>query len=602
MNIENDFLTDFDLFGKEPELYYKGKSKKSSTLGIVLTVIYIIIYIAFLIYKLIRMVRRVDVTFYDSYTFNGLPSIKLTNNEFYGGFGMGGIVDEQMYYLNVTYVSKEKVNGVWVDHVTELQTEICQLDWFGPAYKEIFSDQPLHNYYCIRDVSGMVLEGYANLERFSYFNVKYYPCVGETKDGRPCYDYMKKAKFFASNVIELKIQDNDLNPTDYKFPVIRRQKDMNSPVFKDLYQLIYSYLQIVNIETDEDITGLNFFTDSIRREQYMKYENSFLIATPLASNDLYYGDILLTGKPVADVTLQLHAKVLTQKRQYTQLIDVLGDVGGLMEILLTFLNIISSFITEVLYDKALVNDLFSFDLDKKLVLFNPKYKSSQTNKDNTSKNLIKIDNPNPTPTPIQNNKMLEEHNDIDIYSKENLEEQKTISKNNDITIARKKIKKKKKSNRSFRNSTKDIMIQSKEHNINNEKVHNVENKLSFEENKNIISVDNKANDPMVYEIGTIQDNNVPIETKLRNVYINNWLICFFWCSSRKKNVNKILFEEGSRILTQRLDILNMFNHFYVIEIMQKKMGIDLKDMNMSDICKYGLQIINANNNYKTIEN
>ena len=79
MNIENDFLTDFDLFGKVPELYYKGKSKKASTMGLVLTVIYIILYIAFLIYKLIRMFKRVDMTFYDSYTFQGLPSINLTN-------------------------------------------------------------------------------------------------------------------------------------------------------------------------------------------------------------------------------------------------------------------------------------------------------------------------------------------------------------------------------------------------------------------------------------------------------------------------------------------------------------------------------------------
>jgi len=132
MNIENDFLTDFDLFGKIPELYYKGKSKKSSKFGLTLTVIYIILYIAFLIYKLVRMFKRTDVTFYDSYTFQGLPSINLTNNEFYGGFGMGGIVDERMYYLDVTYVSKWKVNGAWETKTTPLQTDICQLDWFGP--------------------------------------------------------------------------------------------------------------------------------------------------------------------------------------------------------------------------------------------------------------------------------------------------------------------------------------------------------------------------------------------------------------------------------------------------------------------------------------
>ena len=157
MNVENDFLTDFDLFGKQPELYYKGKSKKSTTLGIVLTVIYIVIYIAFLLYKLIRMFKRIDVTFYDSYTFKGLPSIKLTNNEFYGGFGMGGIVDERMYYLKVEYVSKVKVNGQWKENKKELETEICQLDWFGSEYREVFADQPLKNYYCIKDVTGMVL-------------------------------------------------------------------------------------------------------------------------------------------------------------------------------------------------------------------------------------------------------------------------------------------------------------------------------------------------------------------------------------------------------------------------------------------------------------
>ena len=223
MNIENDFLTDFDLFGKLPELYYNGKSKKSSVFGIVLTVIYIVLYIAFLIYKLVRMFKRVDVTFYDSYTFKGLPSIKLTNNEFYGGFAMGGMVDKKMYYLTVDYVTEVKENGIPKINRVPLETEICKLEWFGSEYQEIFSDQPLHNYYCIKDVSGMVLEGYSNLERYSYFHVKFYPCVGTTDEGEECYDYIDMYKFFALNKVELKFQDNDLNPEDFKTPVIRRE-------------------------------------------------------------------------------------------------------------------------------------------------------------------------------------------------------------------------------------------------------------------------------------------------------------------------------------------------------------------------------------------
>ena len=423
MNVENDFLSDFDLFGKIPELYYKGKSKKSSTLGIIFTILYIILYIAFLIYKLVRMVRRIDVTFYDSYTFIGLPSIKVTNNEFYAAFGMGGIVDEQMYYLTVDYVSKVRVNGEFVGDPIPLETEICQLEKFGKDYQEIFADQNLKNYYCIKNVSEMVLEGYSNLERYSYFNVKFYPCVGTTRDGRPCYNDLVKKQFFTVNTLECKIQDNDLNPTNYKEPVIRRKVDMNSPVFLDLFQFIYSYLQIVNIETDEDLTGLNFFTDTIRKQVYTRYDESFIIASPLL-----YDNILQTGGPIADVTLQLAAKVLTEKRQYMQLIDVLGDVGGLMEILYSFLNIISSFITEILYDRSLINNLFSFDLEKKYVVFNSvKNKIKKKDDENITKNLHKADLINPK----QKFEDIDINKDVEIFSKE-----KPVEKN---TIIQKKI-------------------------------------------------------------------------------------------------------------------------------------------------------------------
>ena len=582
MNVENDFLTDFDLFGKTPELYYKGKSKKSSTFGIILTVIYIILYITFLIYKLVRMVRRVDVTFYDSYTFQGLPSIKLTNNEFYGAFGMGGIVNEQIYYLTVDYISKVRVNGAWVENTTRLETEICQLDWFGPDYRELFKDQPLDKYYCIKNVSGMVLEGYSNLERFSNFNVKFYPCHGQTKDGKPCAGEDIITKFFTINTIELKIQDNDLNPTDYKNPVLRRIVDMNSPIFLNLYQLIFSYLQIVNIETDEDLTGLNFFTDSIRKQVYTRYDESFIIASPLL-----FGNIVKTGGPVADVTLQLAAKVLTEKRQYVQLIDVLGDVGGLMEILYTFLNIISSFVTEILYDRSLVNNLFSFDLDKKFVVFkSTKNKNKKIIENNSIKDIQKKDSNNLK----QKFDDLENNKNIEIFSKENSGEQ------NIIVPKKKKLRKRKSSKNATIKSSKTTLVPLNEQEIPKEKIENNDMKISSDENKNIMSIYNVPIDPL----STANKKNTT-EKQLKNIYINNWLICCFWCTNRKRNVNKILFEEGSRILTERLDILSMFNDFYAVELIQKQLGIEGKGMNMSDIGKNHLQVYMLNN-FKSIEN
>ena len=590
MNIENDFLTDFDLFGKSPELYYKGKSKKSSLLGIIFTVIYIVIYIAFLIYKLVRMFKRVDVTFYDSYVFQGIPSIKLTNNEFYGALGMFGGYDPAFVRIEVHYVRKEKINGnLETIEDIPLELEQCRQEWFGSEYQHIIKNEGVERYLCIKNVDGLVLEGYSNMERYSYLNTKFYACIGQ--EGCAPLEYVKQ--YFQMNYVELKVQDNDLNPEDYEHPVIRRVVDMNSPVFSDLFQLIYSYIQIVNIETDEDITGLNFFTDHIRKETYTRYEESFLIASPS-----FYGDPLTNPyAPIADVTLQLHGKVLTEKRQYTQLIDVLGDVGGLMEILLTVLNLISSFFTEVLYDQSIVNELFSFDLNKKLIILNVRHKKNEKNA-NYEKKFVRDESDLDSIRIRKNFKDLEKNNNIEIYQKEKLDNNINnngesidiiISKNN--TISHKKKKKKRTAPSRIanaRNSRSIIKLSNEkiENEINAEKklpVENIENTLK-DENTNQ-NIENKKNNYL----------NLSTEQNLKNVYINTWLICCFWLTSKKRNINKVLFEEGSLMLTQRLDILNLFNNVYISEILQKKMGIEARDADMTDGCKSYINFIHEQN-------
>ena len=92
-NINCKFFEDIDLFGMEAEVYFKGKSKRSSTLGKILTVIYGILYAAFFIYKLVRMSKKVDVTFYQTTTYTGeTRSLYLDNDVFYGGFRLMNVM------------------------------------------------------------------------------------------------------------------------------------------------------------------------------------------------------------------------------------------------------------------------------------------------------------------------------------------------------------------------------------------------------------------------------------------------------------------------------------------------------------------------------
>ena len=76
----------------------------------------------------------------------------------------------------------------------------------------------------------------------------------------------------------------------------------------------------------------------------------------------------------------------------------------------------------------------------------------------------------------------------------------------------------------------------------------------------------------IYNVDPIEDDkgiNYYGNSELKNVYINNLLICYFWCISRKNNINKLLFEEGSKLLTEKLDILNKFNQSYITETKTK---------------------------------
>ena len=554
-----EFLLELDFFGKEPNLYFEKKKKKTSYTGLIFTLIYIIIYVAFFIYKIVRMAKRIDVTFYDTYAYKDFPSIKLTNEEFYGGFSMGGIIDETLYYATADFYSGVKKEGVWHYNITSLEVETCQLERFGSKYKDLFRDQPLNNLYCMKNVD-FSLEGYANLDRYSYINVKVYPCVGKTRDGtKDCAPTNNIIKFFAANTIEFKMEDNLLSPEIYETPVEPQRKDINAPVFLTVYQKIYSYIQIVFIETDNDITGLNFLAEN-KVEQYPKYDNSMLIAAPGDANIIF-----TPGKPVCDITMQLDQKILTTKRKYTTLLEVLGDVGGLMELVYSFFNMICSFIMEISYEKNLVNNLFAFDLKRKVIKFNHNKKSGDTiHSKQTLKNMDTLKD---------RNSISELKKDsIDIYSKEEIH--KINQKNRKSKTRTNKRQKSNYSSKPFKvnnnfDMSNDEKLNSKDKNIMDQNSNDLQN---LERNsKNYVDSNGRATE------GKVEMNNR--NNLFEKISVNSiWL----YCLSSKTNMEKVIFDEGTKLISKNLDIMNIFDKLYLIERIQKNVNVDLEYMDMTE--------------------
>ena len=548
-NVRCRILKDIDMFGKEPELYYKSRPKKTSWIGRILSFLFVLVYFAFFLYKLIRMLKKVDVTFYDTFTYaDKPPAVPLTNNNFYIAFALedpityNPFVDESVYYPKAYFKRAEMKGDDFKWQIVELEVERCKLEKFGESYRKVFKNVDLYNHYCFKDINNYILEGHFSYLLYSFFYIEFYPCVNTT-DSKKCKPLNEIDYYLKNTFVSFEIENIELTPKNYENPTRPRNTDVYTTVGKKLFQEIHVYFEVVNIETDLDWFGFDEF-ENIKSDIYLKYDEMFIMG------NLIEEDIYETGNKFCDVTFKLSENVRTQRRVYTKFVTILGDVGGLMEVIFTFFRLISSFSVDILYEISLVNRLFKFDLDKKNVIL-------RENDQNNFKQ-IKV---------------------FDVNDKETIKEKKI--ENNDITIIANNTKKnmKNKSNKLF--SKKKVINR----NINNEifsmNFSNTKSKSNFQD----VEIGNKI------AVNDDKKNNMNNESKniVNKVRLNRACIYFWFCFARHRKIqDNFLIKEGMNLISRRLDIFNIFEKIYQDE--QRKETVFNKVIPMSDECKAGLNI------------
>ena len=513
LNVYLKYLKEIDFFGKIPEFYYKGKAQKKSWFGRIITIFYIAIYIIFLAYKLNRMINRIDISFFDIYSnLANTPSIDINKENFYILFSVFNsttdepIFDETIYYPIATFNSEENK-----EEKLEIKAERCKMDHIPSKYKEIYKEYNLENYYCLGDVN-KTLMAYLN----SFF-VKIFPCKNNTDNNNHCKSKEIIDTTISGSYFSFELADIILMPEDFKNPVIFRSNYYYNYLYKKFGQYLYLQMELVNIETDYNIVGFDFFTD-IKNESYMKADNILFVPKP--GYDL---DDEENTQSICELEVQLTDKILTEKRCYTKLIDILGEVGGFMEIISLVFSFFSSIIVDMLYEISFVKDLFSFDLKNNNILI----KKSRSNFDNK----IYLDN--------QKKNKFRELKELVPYN------YKSYLKKNDV------------GKNSFNFKTT--------YGINDNLFLNKKRKDNkFETNIN--SDDNetsKNNYGNKYSSRKILDNIINKKTEKSNYISYNikmdcFLIHFCSCWRKRKNVNNILFDEAMKLINEKLDIFNIF--------------------------------------------
>ena len=582
------FFFDIDLFGSDVDIYYKGRPKRNSWIGRIFTVLYLGIYIFFFIFRVIRMANKEDVTFYDTYAFNGQPpSMKLTTETYSSGFALihpltgQPFIDPSIYKAKMTYLSGVKKGSSFVFNKTNVPIEVCKINKFHPNYRDLFSKKDLGNLYCLNHID-YLLQGHRAYDVYSYLNIEFFPCVNTSENNNTCAPPDNITSVLTKFGVNFALQDVEITPEDYKNPTKPRLKDVSLTVSSELYVDVYAYLQVINIETDEDIFGLGT-SHNIRKGKYLKYDQSQMLYSP---NELNLSN---PNSSLISFTISLSEQELTETRTYPKLVTVIGDVGGFMEVIFSGFNLLAAILTETLYQKSLVNHLFSFDLDKKLVLVKqrdiiPLKKSKSINiykPDKLTKNSL-INNTNNMKEKSSNLKDIKQTSK---YNKD-VDSQKTKDLNNSKSKQKVVLFSKKSLGYS---SIFDMKVKLSQSSKSNAEFQLEDSRRIFSNKKNNIKEENiEINDINMNSDKTEKENDNSKDTGIiTRIELNQFKpkCCY---KKKREYFENILLEEGMKIILNKLDVQNLFKKIY-----KDDQEFDINDeseyIEMSSNCKKQLR-------------
>ena len=555
-------IKEVDLFGKEPDIYYKGKQKKTTWMGRILSWIYISFYIFFFIYKLIRMFKRVDVSFSETNgSTGGLPFIHLTKENFIFGLSvvdefLQPLFDETIYSVEGNLKGVETIKGVPKPIDIPIIFDRCDINDFGKNFQKFTKSINLNYYYCPKNFD-VNFEGYNSAENFTSIIITLKKCKNKTKDGTPCKNDTEIKNRINRKTMHVFFEDFDLTPFDYKKPVKEKLTLNTCPIRMDEFQTFVGYFQLVNIETENNLFGFEAFSD-IKSEKYIIYHSTLIMNYEMIEGQA----------EVSTYNILLKENTLNNLRTYTQFIDVLGDVGGLMEVIQSIFGIICTLVADILYDKTMVNNLFTFDLNT--------YSIKIKNKPKLNKSIF-----NEIKTSYLNNEKMKNQ-----YEKKEI----NISKN----TSRRTIGNKKQKFNLKKTYVQDINIGNIYNNGDSERNTNSKNISSNKMlKKNYIYNSNKevSGNIKIYNYESPVEDKVIDQRKIINkIKMNLLCIYFCFCIVRKReNLGNAVLDEAMNIITDKLDIYNMFRNFYFIDEFKENNNYEYKDFEMSDECKSKLK-------------
>ena len=549
-------IKSFDVFGADINFYIKSEKNYTSFCGGILFLIYIILCIIYIIINLVSLINRsnISVIHYSKELFR---TEDLSFNNITSSFAVGLQCDdyndsngklEDYFELEFNYVHRVKLNGTIRKDKLKLPLHICTYDDFHEDLRDDLDVNKITTDYYCPDERNHSIKGIITDEEFSFYEL-----ILQTKQ-----DFYKDKYFEIISSCDCKF---NLFYTDVSIDVTNVDHPINYYLNNIFIQLATVFFKKVdtffNIKSYED--DINLFFSSPEKTNYLAFARTQLYDIYLGENR--YEERKQDYKKYAKYFIKADKTKTIIERKCKKFTEFLASIVSILSGVLSILRIIIGFLNYSFAIKNILDTLLEErkEFTKKIISIKNKFPGRQSNGNQPSESVKKIDDSKVKMNPITLT------NTLDKLSQNNMETklyENTVLNNYNINNFYIGLKR-----NNFINFNSDIKtiggldlenkLTDEIRNKNLQKL-DVKNSLSNIESKNYLKNNDQTELADCCGIKLKSKNNVIIldhiiKEQITNFYLHN---CFPFCRKKKIINHEAYLKKFLKQLFLRLDVIN----------------------------------------------
>ena len=339
--MSKNFWYKFDLYAPPFPLRFKKERRYKSKIGLTLGLLSIIVFISIFINGIVTILERSSFSIVQETLYANHPKINFSNIPLllhlqYMKNGDDYTFNSSIFNITLTIMKYEYIDNEIVFSTENIPLIKCNDENFLKKYYDFYDYNLLGEYLCpyYNNENDFYIEGdFSDSSIVNYLTLKISLC-----NNNDCIDY-KKIKDLINNI---------------KLVFYIR---INYPIFKNYLHPIKSYYKsfqtFLSTSQSKDVT-YNFYQKNFTSDDgiiFSKYHKYSLFDYDSSDSELktFNNDFFFKAK------FCVIKKIISIKRNYKRLTEMLGEIGGTCNVIYSICNLITSYLLRNIISEEIIN-------------------------------------------------------------------------------------------------------------------------------------------------------------------------------------------------------------------------------------------------------